>query len=56
MITALVPLIVYHVSGEDKFRHISAVILFGGLFVHIVGTFLYALIITFFENKNSADK
>ena len=55
VITALVPLIVHHVSGEDKFRHISAVILFGGLFAHIVGTFLYALIITFFENKNSAD-
>ena len=53
--TALVLLIVHHVSGEDKFLHISVVIMFGGLFVHIVGTFLYGLIMTFFENKNSAD-
>lgn len=54
--TALVLLIVHHVSGEDKFLHISVVIMFGGIFIHIVGTFLYALIASLFDAKDNADK
>ena len=56
MIIAWVFIIAYHVFDDDKFLHASAWILFGGIFIHIVGTFLYALIASLFDAKDNAKK